>query len=58
MATTCARRDRSSLLLFHKIHCGDVSVEKDKYLTLLSVRNLPGHHIVRNTVDTRHTVMS
>ena len=28
-----ARRDRSSLLLFHKIHSGAVSVEKDKYLT-------------------------
>ena len=28
-----ARRDRSSLLLFHKIHCGAVSIEKEKYLT-------------------------
>ena len=28
-----ARRDRSSLLLFHKIHFGAVSIEKDKYLT-------------------------
>ena len=28
-----ARRDRSSLLLFHKIHYGAVSIEKDKYLT-------------------------
>ena len=28
-----ARRDRSSLLLFHKIHSGAVSMEKDKYLT-------------------------
>ena len=27
------RRDRSSLLLFHKIHCGAVSIEKDKYMT-------------------------
>ena len=27
------RRDQSSLLLFHKIHSGAVSVEKDKYLT-------------------------
>ena len=27
------RRDRSSLLLFHKIHSGAVSIEKDKYLT-------------------------
>ena len=28
-----ARRDQSSLLLFHKIHCGAISIEKDKYLT-------------------------
>ena len=28
-----ARRDRSSLLLFHKIHSGAVSTEKEKYLT-------------------------
>ena len=28
-----ARRERSSLLLFHKIHSGAVSIEKDKYLT-------------------------
>ena len=26
-------RDQSSLLLFHKIHCGAVSIEKDKYMT-------------------------
>ena len=28
-----ARRDRSFLLLFHKIHSGALSIEKDKYLT-------------------------
>ena len=28
-----ARRDWSSLLLFHKIHSGAVSIEKGKYLT-------------------------
>ena len=28
-----ALRDKSSLLLFHKIHCGAVSIEKDKYMT-------------------------
>ena len=28
-----APRDLSSLLLFHKIHCGAVPIEKDKYLT-------------------------
>ena len=26
-----AQRDQSSLLLCHKIHCGAVSIEKDKY---------------------------
>ena len=26
------RRDKSSLLLFHKIHCGAVSIEKYKYM--------------------------
>ena len=28
-----ARKDQSSLLLFHKIHCGAVSIRKDKYMT-------------------------
>ena len=28
-----ARRDQSSLLLFHKINCGAMSIEKDKYMT-------------------------
>ena len=28
-----ARRDQSSLLFFHKIHCGIMSIDKDKYLT-------------------------
>ena len=28
-----APRDQSSLLLFHKIHCGAVSIENDKYMT-------------------------
>ena len=32
-ASLQARRDQSSLLLFHKIHCGAVSIEKDKYMT-------------------------
>ena len=39
-----ARRDRSSLLLFHKIHCGALSIEKDKYLnpahSLKTIRSL------------------
>ena len=47
-----ARRDQSSLLLFHKIHCGAVSIEKDKYMT-------PAHSskTTRSYVDKRHTVM-
>ena len=28
-----ARRDQSSLFLFHKIHCGAVFIKKDKYMT-------------------------
>ena len=28
-----AQRDQSSLLLFHKIHCGAVTIENDKYMT-------------------------
>ena len=33
--------------LFHKIHCGTVSIEKDTYLTpILTVWKLPSHHIV------------
>ena len=28
-----ALRDKSSFLFFHKIHCGAVSIEKDKYMT-------------------------
>ena len=28
-----AQRDQSSLLFFHKIHCGTMSIDKDKYLT-------------------------
>ena len=32
--TVEARRDQSSLLFFHKIYCGTMSIDKDKYLTL------------------------
>ena len=32
--TLKAPRDQSSLLFFHKIHCGIMSIDKDKYLTL------------------------
>ena len=41
-----ARRDQSSLLLFHKIHCGAVSIEKDKYMT-------PAHSL--KTTRSSHT---
>ena len=52
-----AHRDQSSLLLFHKINCGAVCIEKDKYMTPAHSSNLPGHHIVPNFVDPRHTVI-
>ena len=32
-STLEARRDQSSLLFFHKIHCGTMSIDRDKYLT-------------------------
>ena len=31
--TVEAWRDQSSLLFFHKIHCGTMSIDKEKYLT-------------------------
>ena len=31
--TLDVRRDQSSLLFFHKIHCWTMSIDKDKYLT-------------------------
>ena len=31
MANSGGRRDQSSLLFFHKIHCGIMSIDKDKY---------------------------
>ena len=40
-----ARRDRSSLILFHKIHSGAVSIEKDKNMTAShSVRTIRASH--------------
>ena len=52
-----SRRDHSSLLFFHKIHCGTMSIEKDKYLTRLRVQDLPGHHTTHNIADPRPIVM-
>ena len=48
-----ARRDQSSLLLFHKIHCGAVSIEKKQVYDPCS----QFENTVLNTADTRHTVM-
>ena len=40
-----ARRDQSSLLLVHKIHCVAVSIEKDKYMTLAhSLKTIRSSH--------------
>ena len=40
-----ARRDQSSMLLFHKIHCGAVSIEKDNYMTPAhSLKNTRSSH--------------
>ena len=41
-------RDQSSLLLFHKIHCGAVSIEKDKYMTTVhSSKTTRSSHIAQ-----------
>ena len=43
-----ARREQSSLLLFHKIHCGAVSIEKDKYMTPAhSLKTMRSSHSAR-----------
>ena len=39
---------QSSLRFFHKIHCGTMSIDEDKYLTLLRKQDLPGHHTTHN----------
>ena len=44
-----ARRDQSSLHFFHKMHCGAVFIEKDKYLTPAhSLKITRSSHIVHN----------
>ena len=52
-----ARGDQSSLLLFHKIHCGAVSIEKDKYMapahSLKTARSSHSAQYCRH----QHTVM-
>ena len=52
-----AQRDRSSLLLYHKIRCGAVSIEKASTWPLFIVWKLLCHNTVPNIVDTRHLVM-
>ena len=52
-----APRDRSSLLLFHKIHSGAVSIEKGKFLaTAHSMKSTSASHS-SNLVGTTHTVL-
>ena len=50
-----ARRDQYSLLFFHKIHCGTMSIDKDKTSTWprLRVQDLPGHHTTHSIVGPR-----
>ena len=56
-----ARRDQSSLFLFHMILCGTVFIEKDKYNMTpahnVTTTRLSHNYIVLNIADTRHTVM-
>ena len=50
-----ALSDGPILLLFHKIYCCAVSVEKKEYLTAAHISKVsPGHHTVTNIIDTRH----
>ena len=56
-----ARREQSSLLLIHKIYCGAVSIEKDKYMTpahsLKTTRssNSAKHHRHQTNSDAMYT---
>ena len=52
-----AQRDQSSLLFYHKIHCGTVSIDKDKYLVRLREQDLTGHHTIHSIEGTRLIVM-
>ena len=49
MMTFETHKDGSSLLLFHKIHCGAVFIEKDKYFAPTHSLKT-GHHIVCHIV--------
>ena len=53
-----ARRDQSSLLLFHKIHCGAVSIEKDKYMTPAHILKTTGTRSPHSAQNRRHQTYS
>ena len=50
-----AWRDQSSLLFFYKIHCGSMSIDKDKYL--IPSQDPPGHHTNRRISGPRLIMM-
>ena len=54
-----AQRDQSSLLFFHNIHCGIMSIDRDKYLTLShsTISTRPSHNsqYCRPWAATAHT---
>ena len=52
-----ARRDQNSLLLFTRFIVEQCLLTMTSTWPLLTVWKLPGHYIVLNIVDTRHTVM-
>ena len=53
-----ARRDQSSMLLFHKIHCGAVSIEKYKYITPAhSLKTTRSPHSAQYRRHQTHVVM-
>ena len=53
-----ARRDQSSLLLFHKIHCGAVSIEKDKYKYMTPAHSLKTTRSSHSAQYRRHQTYS
>ena len=53
-----ARRDQSSLLLIHKIHCGAVSIDKDKYMSMTPAHSLKTTRSSHNAQYRRHQTNS
>ena len=43
---------------FHKIHCRNMSIGKDKYLAPSQKQDLPGHHTTLSSADPRLIVMA